>query len=46
MTDMNEIVKLAVDAYKGTVEKYSAKQSQEVLHQALVEANGGSTRLD
>lgn len=46
MAEINEIVKLAVDAYKGSVEKYSAKQSQEVLHQALVDANGGSTKLD
>ena len=46
MAEINEIVKLAVDAYKGSVEKYSAKQSQEVLRQALVDANGGSTKLD
>lgn len=46
MTDMKEIVKLAVDAYKGNVEKYSTKQSQDVLRQALIDANGGSTKLD
>lgn len=46
MAEMKEIVKLAVDAYKGNVEKYSVKQSQDVLRQALVEANGGSTKLD
>ena len=46
MADMKEIVKLAIDAYKGHVEKYSVGQSQEVLRQALVEANGGSTKLD
>lgn len=46
MADMKEIVKLAIDAYKGRVEKYSVGQSQEVLRQALVEANGGSTKLD
>ncbi len=46
MAEINEIVKLAVDAYKGSVEKYSAKQSQEVLRQALIDANGGSTKLD
>ena len=45
MTDMKEIVKLAVDAYKGNVEKYSTKQSQDVLRQALIDANGGSTKL-
>lgn len=46
MAEMNEIVKLAIDAYKGTVEKYSVKQSQDVLRQALVEANNGKTSLD
>lgn len=46
MTDMKEIVKLAIDAYKGCVEKYSVGQSQEALRQALVEANGGSSKLD
>lgn len=46
MSEMNNIVKLAVDAYKGNVEKYSVGQSQELLRQALVEANGGSTKLD
>ena len=46
MADMNDIVKLAVDTYHGTVEKYSAGQSQEALRKALVEANGGSSVLD
>lgn len=46
MADVKEIVKLAVDAYKGNVEKYSTKQSQDVLRQALIDANGGSTKLD
>lgn len=46
MTDMKEIVKLAIDGYKGHVEKYSVAQSQEALYKALVEANGGSTKLD
>lgn len=32
---MNEIVKLAIDAYNGRVEKYSVEQSQDVLRQAL-----------
>ena len=44
--DFNELVKLAVDGYKGSVEKYSVKQSQETIRQALVELNGGSTKLD
>lgn len=46
MAEMNEIVKLAVDGYKGAVEKYSVKESQEALRQALIEANGGSTKLN
>ena len=46
MTDMKDIVKLAVDAYKGRVEKYSNSESQEVLRQALIDANGGSTVMN
>lgn len=42
----NEIVKLAVDAYHGKVQKYSVGESQDVLRQALVELNGGSTQLN
>lgn len=43
---MNEIVKLAIDAYHGTVEKYSARETNEVLRKALIDLNGGSTVLD
>ena len=43
---MNDIVKLAVDLYKGNVEKYSTKESNEVLRQALIEANDGKTYID
>lgn len=46
MPEMNDIVKLAVDAYHGKVEKYSVGQSMETLRCALVEANGGSTTLN
>lgn len=46
MADINEIVKVAVDAYKGNTTKYSVDQSQDTLRQALVAANGGSTKLD
>ena len=46
MAEMKDIVKLAVDAYKGNVEKYSKSQAQDVLRQALVEANNGSTTLN
>ena len=46
MADMKDIVKVAVDAYRGNVQKYSVGQSMELLHEALVKANGGSTKLD
>lgn len=46
MAEMKDIVKLAVDAYHGNVEQYSVGQSQEVLRQALIDANGGSTKLN
>lgn len=46
MAEMNDIVKLAVDAYKGNVEKYSVRQSQDALRKALIEANNGKTYLD
>ncbi len=46
MAEIKEIVKLAIDAYRGNVEQYSVGQSQDVLRQALVDANGGSTVLD
>lgn len=46
MTEIRELVKLAVDSYRGNVEKYSVKQSQETLYKALLEANNGKTHLD
>lgn len=46
MADYNDIVRLAVDAYHGTPTKYSVGESMDVLRQALIEANGGSTVLD
>lgn len=46
MTEINEVVKVAVDAYKGQVEKYSVTQSQELIRKALIEANNGSTKLN
>lgn len=46
MANMNDIVKVATDAYRGNVEKYSVGQSMELLRKALVEANNGSTVLD
>ena len=46
MAEMNDIVRLAVDAYRGNVEKYSVKQSQDTLRKALIEKNNGKTYLD
>ena len=46
MTDRENIVKIAVDGYFGSVEKYSVRESQETVRKALIEANGGSTKLD
>ena len=43
---MNDIAKLAVDAYKGNVEKYSVREANEALYAALIEANNGKTSLD
>ena len=45
MENMQEIVKLAVDNYKGQVENYSTKQANDVLRQALIDANNGKTSL-
>lgn len=44
--EMVDIVKLAVDGYHGRVEKYSVTDSQETLRKALIDLNGGSTKLD
>lgn len=46
MADIKDIVKVAVDARKGSVEKYSYGQSQELIRKALIEANNGSTTLN
>lgn len=46
MADMNDIVQVAVDAYHGNTVKYSVGDSMELLHKALVAANGGSTTLN
>ena len=46
MADMNEIVRLAVDAYHGTTTKYSKSESMDTLRQAMVAANNGSTTLN
>lgn len=46
MAEMKDVVKLAIDSYKGNVQKYSQSESQDVLRQALIDANNGSTKLD
>lgn len=46
MAEMNDIVQVAVDAYHGNVTKYSVGDSMELLHKALLDANGGSATLD
>lgn len=46
MADIKELVKLAVDLHRGSIEKYSREQSSEALRQALIEANGGSSKMD
>ena len=46
MAEMKDIVKVAVVAYHGNVEQYSVGQSMELLHKALIDANGGSTTLN
>lgn len=46
MAEMNDIVRLGVDAYHGTVEKYSLKEANETLREALIQANNGSTKMD
>lgn len=46
MVDMENIVKLAVDGYKGRVEKYSVADSQKTLREAIIEVNNGKTTLD
>lgn len=41
-----KLVKLGVDTYFNRVENYSTEKSLEVLRNALVEANNGSTKLN
>lgn len=46
MTDLKEIAQVAIDAHNGVVKQYSAQDAQKLLREALVEMNGGSTKLD
>lgn len=43
----SNLIKMAIDGYKGHVAgNYSVGDTQETLRQALIEANGGNTKLD
>lgn len=44
--DKTNLVKLMFDYKNDTVEKFSKAEAKEAIHKALVEANGGSTKLD
>lgn len=47
MATRKDIVKLALDTYHNRVSgNFSNSESQEVLRQALIDANGGSTKID
>lgn len=45
MINTNDVVKLGVDTYKNRVEKFSQKEALRAMREALVVANGGSTKL-
>lgn len=44
--NLMDIVKLAVDAYHGNVTKYSTAEANDTVRQALIDLNGGSTKLN
>lgn len=44
--ERNDILKLAFDLTRGQDTGYSVKESSDVLRQALIEANGGSSKID
>lgn len=47
MADVKNLIKMVVDARTGHVAgDYSVNDTMETLRQALIEANGGSTKLD
>lgn len=46
MAEMNDIVRVAVDAYHGQTTKYSKGEAMDTLRQALIAANNGSTKLN
>jgi len=47
MATLNDVVKLGIDVYKGKVPaEFSATDPSVKLREALIEANGGSTKID
>lgn len=45
MADIKEVVQLAVDYHNNSVVKYSKGEARELIREALIEANGGSTNV-
>lgn len=43
---MQELVKLAIDAYRGTTGQFSKAEASETLRKALIDLNGGSEKID
>lgn len=41
-----DLINVAIDCYKGRVKKYSTEEASDLVRQALVKANGGSSVLD
>lgn len=46
MSEMNNLVKLALDTYHKTPEQYSVKETSNALREAMIELNNNSTKLD
>ena len=46
MTDMANIARVAIDAYRGCVKEYSIADSQSLITKGLIEFNNGKTYLD
>lgn len=45
-TEMNELVRVGIDSYHGRVTNYASGDAQVALRNALIDLNGGSTKLD
>lgn len=46
MSNLNDIIQVGVDAYHGNVAKYTTQQSMDLLREAAIQLNGGSTKLN